>query len=103
MRAKWARSRQGKDRPLKALGWLVSGSASHERRQALRTLLRANKGFSTAHLPKDSFGPLQSYMHECSARRVFRELARIAQTLAIEAMPEIRRDKTMGPELPPAP
>jgi hypothetical protein len=31
------------------------------------------------------------------------ELARIAQMLAIEAVPEVRRDKSMGPELPPAP
>jgi hypothetical protein len=54
-----------------------------ESRQALRTLSRANKRFSTAHLPKDSFGQLQSYMRECSARRVFRELARIAQMPAI--------------------
>jgi hypothetical protein len=65
-------------------------------------LLRANKGFSTAHLPKDSFGRLQSYMHECSARVSF-ENRRIAQMPAIEAVPKIRRDKTMGPELPPAP
>jgi transposase len=50
-----------------------------EGRQALRTLLRANKRLSTARLPKDSFGQLWSYAHECGARRVFRELARIAQ------------------------
>jgi hypothetical protein len=74
-----------------------------ERRQALRTLLRANKRLSTAHLPKGSFGQLQSYAHLCWARRVFRELALIAYVAAIEAVPEIRRDGTTGRELPPAP
>jgi hypothetical protein len=73
-----------------------------ERRQALRTLLRANKRLSTAHLPQDFFGQLQSYAHLCWARRAFRELARIAQVATIEAVPEIRRDENNGRELPPA-
>src|SRR5216683_782648 len=67
-----------------------------ERRQALRTLLRANKRLSTAHLPKDSFGQFQSYAPLCWSRRVFRELARIAQVATIEAVPEIRRDENNG-------
>jgi hypothetical protein len=74
-----------------------------EGRQALRTLLRANKRLSTANLLKESFGQFWSYAHEGWARRVFRELARIAQVAAIEAVPEIRLDKTTGRELPPAP
>ncbi len=42
-----------------------------EGRQALRTLLRANKRLNTAYLLKESFGQLWSYEHEGWARRFF--------------------------------
>ncbi len=42
-----------------------------EGRQALRTLLRANKRLNTAYLLKESFGQLWSYQHEGWARRFF--------------------------------
>ena len=40
-------------------------------RQALRTLLRANKRLNTAYLLKESFGQLWSYEHDGWARRFF--------------------------------
>src|SRR5215467_11106254 len=40
-------------------------------RQALRTLLRANKRLNTAYVLKESFGQLWSYEHEGWARRFF--------------------------------
>jgi transposase len=40
-------------------------------RQALRTLLRANKRLDTAYLLRESFGQLWSYEHEGWARRFF--------------------------------
>jgi transposase len=42
-----------------------------EGRQALRTLLRANKRLNTAYLLKESFDQLWSYKHEAWARRFF--------------------------------
>jgi transposase len=42
-----------------------------EGRQALKTLLRANKRLNTAYLLKESFGQLWSYEHEGWARRFF--------------------------------
>src|SRR5262249_44729955 len=42
-----------------------------EGRQALRTLLRANKRLNTAYVLKESFGQLWSYEHEGWARRFF--------------------------------
>src|SRR5262249_22186165 len=42
-----------------------------EGRQALRTLLRANKRLNTAYLLKESFGQLWSYEYEGWARRFF--------------------------------
>ena len=42
-----------------------------EGRQALRTLLSANKRLNTAYLLKESFGQLWSYKHEAWARRFF--------------------------------
>jgi transposase len=42
-----------------------------EGRQALKTLLRANKRLNTAYLLKESFGQLWSYQHEGWARRFF--------------------------------
>jgi len=42
-----------------------------EGRQALRTLLRANKRLNTAYLLKESFGQLWSYEHEGWARHFF--------------------------------
>src|SRR5499427_1411519 len=39
-----------------------------EGRQALRTLLRANKRLNTAYVLKESFGQLWSYEHEGSSR-----------------------------------
>jgi transposase len=42
-----------------------------EGRQALRTLLRANKRLSTAYLLKESFGQLWGYRREAYARRFF--------------------------------
>ena len=42
-----------------------------EGRQALKTLLRANKRLNTAYVLKESFGQLWSYQHEGWARRFF--------------------------------
>jgi transposase len=42
-------------------------------RQALQTLLRANKRLNTAYLLKESFGQLWSYEHEGWARRFFEQ------------------------------
>ncbi|MCP3380655.1 ISL3 family transposase [Bradyrhizobium sp. CCGUVB4N] len=42
-------------------------------RQALQTLLRANKRLHTAYLLKESFGQLWSYEHEGWARRFFEQ------------------------------
>jgi transposase len=42
-----------------------------EGRQALRTLLRANKRLNTAYLLKESFDQLWSYKHEAWPRRFF--------------------------------
>jgi transposase len=44
---------------------------TREGRQALKTLLRANKRLNTAYLLKESFGQLWSYQHEGFARRFF--------------------------------
>jgi hypothetical protein len=52
--------------------------------------------------PKTPSVNSRAYMHECSARRIFRELARIAQMAAIKPWPKFAATKPWGRScLPP--
>jgi hypothetical protein len=67
-----------------------------EGRQALRTLLRANKRLNTAYLLKESFGQLWSYEHEGWARRsaMQNEIVCIASAWRATAMaPDVAQDE----------
>ena len=59
-----------------------------EGRQALKTLLRANKRLNTAYLLKESFGQLWDYQREGFARRFFDNWRAGAQMAALAALRE---------------
>jgi transposase len=63
-----------------------------EGRKSLRLLLAANRRLNTAYLLKESFGQLWDYQREAWARRFFRELARVAQVAAAQALRALRGD-----------
>ena len=63
-----------------------------EGRQALKTLLAANKRLNTAYLLKESFGQLWSYEREGWARRFFENWRASLKWQRLEALREVRRD-----------
>ena len=62
-----------------------------EGRQALKTLLRANKRLNAAYLLKESFDQLWSYEHEGWARRFFDNWRSALKWQRLKPLREIRR------------
>ena len=63
-----------------------------EGRQALKTLLAANKRLNTAYLLKESFGQLWGYEREGLGAALLRQLAFEPEVAAAQTLPEVCRD-----------